>query len=109
MPTEGTRAHAPDPPIDAAQAVQALKNGPMGALVVACIAVVRKEPAILFTHLMEGIGLALDRKDGRMFITDLSGSVYTASLDGSDQKTLLYGQGNLTGIAYAEIPGQPIP
>jgi hypothetical protein len=70
---------------------------------------VRKEPAILFTHLMEGIGLARDRKDGRMFITDLSGSVYTANLDGSDQGTLLYRQGNLTGIAYAEIPGQPIP
>jgi hypothetical protein len=104
MPTEGTRARAPDAPIDAARAVQALKNGPMGALVAACIAVVRKEPAILFTHLMEGIGLALDRKDGRMFITDLSGSVYTDNLDGSDKKTLLYGQGNPTGMAYAEIP-----
>jgi hypothetical protein len=28
-----------------------------------------KEPEILFTHLMEGIGLALDLKGGRMFIT----------------------------------------
>jgi len=64
---------------------------------------VRKEPAILFTHLMEGIGLALDRKGGRMFITDFAGSVYSANLDGSDQKTLLFAQGNLTGIAYAEI------
>jgi hypothetical protein len=67
---------------------------------------VRKEPAILFTHLMEGIGLALDRKGGRMFITDFAGSVYSANLDGSDQKTLLFGQGNLTGIAYAEIQTQ---
>ena len=66
---------------------------------------VRKEPEILFTHLMEGIGLALDRKGGRMFITDFAGSVYSANLDGSDQKTLLFAQGNLTGIAYAEIPG----
>jgi hypothetical protein len=42
MSTEGTHAHAPDhasAPIDAAQAVQALKNGPVGAFVVACIAV----------------------------------------------------------------------
>jgi len=68
---------------------------------------VRKEPAILFTHLMEGIGLALDHKGGRMFITDFAGSVYSANLDGSDQKTLLFAQGNLTGIAYAEIQAQP--
>jgi hypothetical protein len=68
---------------------------------------VRKEPAIVFTHLMEGIGLALDRKGGRMFITDFAGSVYCANLDGSDQKTLLFAQGNLTGIAYAEIQAQP--
>src|SRR5882724_7117396 len=68
---------------------------------------VRKEPTILFTHLMEGIGLALDRKGGRMFITDFAGSVYSANLDGSEQKTLFFGQGNLTGIAYAEIQAQP--
>jgi hypothetical protein len=52
---------------------------------------------------MEGIVLALDLKGGRMFITDFAGSVYSANLDGSDQKTLLMGQGNLTGIAYAEL------
>ena len=63
----------------------------------------RNQPEILFTHLMEGIGLALDRKGGRMFITDLAGSVYSASLDGSNQKTLLFAEGNLTGIAYAEV------
>ena len=66
----------------------------------------RKEPEILFTHLMEGIGLALDRKGDRMFITDFGGSVYTAKLDGSGQRTLLFGQGNLTGIAYAEFPAE---
>jgi DNA-binding beta-propeller fold protein YncE len=64
----------------------------------------RKEPEILFTHLMEGIGLALDLKRGRMFITDFAGTVYCANLDGSNQKTLLFAQGNLTGIAYAELP-----
>jgi hypothetical protein len=42
-----------------------------------------------------------------MFITDFAGSVYSANLDGSDQKTLLFGQGNLTGIAYTEIHTQP--
>ncbi len=52
---------------------------------------------------MEGIGLALDHKGGRMFITDLAGSVYCANVDGSNRKVLLYAQGNLTGIAYAEL------
>ena len=67
---------------------------------------VRKEPEILFPHLMEGIGIALDRKGGRMFVTDFAGSVYSANLDGSDRKTLLFAQGNLTGIAYAEDSAQ---
>jgi hypothetical protein len=55
-------------------------------------------------HLMEGIGLALDLKGGRMFFTDLGGSVYSANLDGSNKKTLLSFLGNLSGIVYAEIP-----
>jgi DNA-binding beta-propeller fold protein YncE len=63
----------------------------------------RKDPEILFSHLMEGIGLALDLKGGRMFITDLAGTVYSANLDGSNKKSLLFAEGNLTGIAYAEI------
>ena len=64
----------------------------------------RKEPEILFTHLEEGIGLALDLKGGRMFITDFAGSLRSANLDGSNQKTLLFAEGNLTGIAYVELP-----
>jgi hypothetical protein len=63
----------------------------------------RREPEIVFSHLMEGIGLALDLKGRRMFITDFAGSLYSADLDGSNQKTLLFAQGNLTGIAYAEL------
>ena len=63
----------------------------------------RKDPEILFSHLMEGIGVALDLKGGRMFITDLAGSVYSANLDGSNKKTLLFAEGNLTGIAYVEL------
>jgi sugar lactone lactonase YvrE len=64
----------------------------------------RPAPEVVFNHLMEAIGLALDLKGGRMFITDFAGSVYSANLDGSNQKTLLAAQGNLTGIAYAELP-----
>jgi hypothetical protein len=62
-----------------------------------------KEPEIVFNHLMEGIGLALDLKGGRMFLTDLAGSVYSAHLDGSNRETLHFAQGNLTGIAYVEL------
>src|SRR6201997_3876494 len=63
----------------------------------------RPAPEIIFTHLMEGIGIALDRKGDRMFITDFGGNVFSAKLDGSDPKVLLVAQGNLTGIAYGEI------
>jgi hypothetical protein len=63
----------------------------------------RPDPEIVFSHLMEGIGIALDRKGDRMFITDFGGDVLSAKLDGSDKKVLLVAQGNLTGIAFSEI------
>jgi hypothetical protein len=66
----------------------------------------RQAPNILLTHLMEGIGIALDLKWERMFLTDLAGSVYSATIKGSDKKELLYDQGNLTGIAYVELPSE---
>src|ERR1700731_2727523 len=66
----------------------------------------KQDPEIVFTHLMEGIGIALDLNGERMFLTDLGGSVYSAKLDGTDKKTLRYAQGNLAGIAYAELPSR---
>jgi hypothetical protein len=60
-------------------------------------------PDILLTHLMEGIGIALDFKGDRMFVTDLAGNIFSAKLDGTEKKPLLVAQGNLTGIAYAEV------
>jgi hypothetical protein len=64
----------------------------------------RKEPEIVFSHLMEGIGLSLDLPNKRMFLTDLGGSVYSANLDGSNKKNIVFAEGNLSGIAYAELP-----
>jgi sugar lactone lactonase YvrE len=61
-------------------------------------------PEIVVHDLMEGIGLFLDLKGGRMFFADFGGSVYSANLDGSNKKMLLFAQGNLSGIAYAEVP-----
>jgi hypothetical protein len=60
-------------------------------------------PDVVLTHLMEGIGLTLDVPGDRMFVTDFGGSIYSAKLDGSDKRMFLYAQGNLTGIAYADI------
>jgi hypothetical protein len=60
-------------------------------------------PKILITHLMEGIGIALDIPGNRMFVTDFAGSVYSADLNGKNERNFLYAQGNLTGIAYAEV------
>jgi hypothetical protein len=62
------------------------------------------EPEIVITHLMEAIGIALDVAGDRMFVTDLAGSIYSARLDGSHEQNFLYAQGNLTGIAYAQVP-----
>ncbi len=69
----------------------------------------RPPPEIVFDHLMEGIGLALDPKGRRMFITDFGGSLYSANLDGSNRQTLQFALGNLTGVAYAELPDRPFP
>jgi hypothetical protein len=59
---------------------------------------------VLLTHLMEGIGISLDVPHDRMFLTDFAGSIYSARLDGSDKRILAQGEGNLTGIAYVEVP-----
>jgi DNA-binding beta-propeller fold protein YncE len=64
----------------------------------------RDDQEILVTGLHEGIGIALDVKGDQMYVTDLGGTVYSARLSGLDKKTLLTGQGSLTGIAYAELP-----
>jgi hypothetical protein len=39
-----------------------------------------------------------------MFMTDLGGSVYSANLDGSNAKNILFAEGNLSGITYVEFP-----
>jgi hypothetical protein len=60
-------------------------------------------PEVVVTHLMEAIGIALDVPGDRMFLTDFGGSIYSARLNGLEERNFLYAQGNLTGIAYAEI------
>ncbi len=60
----------------------------------------RTDQQILVSGLRGGIGISLDLKRGRMYFTDLGGHVYSANLDGSDEKTLLSDMGSITGITY---------
>jgi sugar lactone lactonase YvrE len=57
---------------------------------------------VVLGHFMQGIGIALDVRGDRMFITDLAGSIYCAQLSGSARRSIARAQGNLSGIAYAE-------
>jgi sugar lactone lactonase YvrE len=88
----------------------------------------RRDATVLFDSLPEPIDLELDLENGylywtdrgnpprgntvsrspiegrdRMFVTDLAGSIYCARLDGSQKRAIAFAQGNLTGVAYAEI------
>jgi len=64
----------------------------------------RLKQAILLDHLTEGIGIALDVRSDRMFVTDLAGSIYSAHLNGAEKRPIAMAQGNLSGIAYGENP-----
>jgi hypothetical protein len=57
---------------------------------------------IVLGHLMEGIGIALDVRGDRMFVTDLAGSIYSARLNGAGKRPIAVAQGNLSGVAYAD-------
>jgi sugar lactone lactonase YvrE len=57
---------------------------------------------IVLGHFMQGIGIALDVRGDRMFVTDLAGSIYCTQLSGSARRSIARAQGNLSGIAYAE-------
>jgi len=63
----------------------------------------RPPPDVLASHLMEAIGLALDVAGGRLFVTDLGGSVYAVGLDGAHSQVLAYALGNLSGVAFAKF------
>jgi hypothetical protein len=53
---------------------------------------------------MEGIGITLDARGDRIFVTDLAGSIYSAHLNGSEKRPIAIAQGNLSGIAYVAGP-----
>ena len=53
--------------------------------------------------LHEAIGLTLDIEERQMYFTDLCGAVYTAKMDGSDEKVLLPDVGDLTGVTSCSL------
>src|SRR6202789_968220 len=57
---------------------------------------------VVLDHFTEGIGIALDARGDRLFVTDLAGSIYCAHLSGSKKRSIAMVRGNLSGIAYAE-------
>lgn len=58
----------------------------------------RVDAEILFGELNEAIGIDLDLARNRLFVTDLGGNVYRASLDGSKVERIGEGLGTLTGL-----------
>ena len=60
----------------------------------------RLKREILVRELHEGIGIALDLENERMFFGDLMGSVYSANLDGMNKVCILEDMGDVTGIVY---------
>lgn len=55
---------------------------------------------IISDHYHEAIGLSLDLKNKRIYISDLLGSIYQIDLDGKNKKILVSDQGNFSGIAF---------
>jgi DNA-binding beta-propeller fold protein YncE len=58
------------------------------------------ERETLCSGLKEGIGLALDIKNGIVYFSDLMGHVYSSNLDGFDRRDLYSGDRFFTGITY---------
>ncbi|KAF2752777.1 hypothetical protein EJ05DRAFT_490679 [Pseudovirgaria hyperparasitica] len=57
------------------------------------------ETEIIVERLHEGVGIAHDRKENRIYITDLIGSLYAANEDGSDKQVLHRDVTNMLSLA----------
>lgn len=64
----------------------------------------RTDSVILAGGFEEAIGIAIDEKRDRMYVTDLRGNLYGANIDGSGLQKLGTGLGSLTGISFGEVP-----
>jgi len=64
-----------------------------------------KNHQVLATGLKEGIGLALDFKNRRAFVSDLSGTIRTVPMDGGRFMTICTLPGLVTGLAFVPSRG----
>jgi hypothetical protein len=55
---------------------------------------------VLADQFDEAIGLTVDYQRQRIYVADLSGSVYSFAMDGSDRRHILTNAGRFTGIAH---------
>jgi hypothetical protein len=63
--------------------------------------VIGKDYDVISRGLHEAIGIKLDSKHGRIFATDLGGSVYRLDMNGGNRKKLYDGSGAFVGITIA--------
>jgi hypothetical protein len=61
------------------------------------------QPKVLAHGLEEGIGLALDKQNHRVFVSDLGGKVHVFNLVNLKSETVIFSGGPLTGIALGRI------
>lgn len=61
----------------------------------------RPQREILATRLHETIGLALDHRGRKAYVTDLSGGIYSVDLKTKEKKVLFPELGDITGIAVS--------
>ncbi|KAK4183952.1 hypothetical protein QBC35DRAFT_77161 [Podospora australis] len=60
----------------------------------------KSRPEILARHFHEPIGLKLDLSRGRVFVTDLGGSVYIVDVETRKKEVLFTDDGSYTGICF---------
>lgn len=54
---------------------------------------------LLIRKLHEAIGITLDVPNQMMYFADLNGSIYSSTMDGKNEQTLIADAGDLTGVA----------
>ena len=68
----------------------------------------RQDYDILARHMHDAIGIAIDKVNSHIFVSDLGGSVYRYDVDGTNRQNFFEDQGVYTGIALAHLESQQV-
>jgi hypothetical protein len=79
-----------------------INRGPI-AIPAGSTAATRSDRQILIRSVREAIGVAIDKRRGRLYYTSATGQLGRTNLDGSDKQELT-GAGALTGIVIVDLP-----